>query len=588
MSRLFETNIIRSVKELDGTWEFAILRDVLPLECGAVHGVQKAKDIQYHDSALMDQVQYEYLLTVPGCWEMHPDLLTYRGQGAYRKKVTITDQTSLRLVFKGVSHTAHVYFDGRKVAEHYNAYTEFSAIIKEVEAGVHEIVVYVDNSFSEGSSLHRPNDYYTYGGLIRPVLIEEIDHLFIERIEFTPMKEDKNHSSSIWQADISAIVHNIGNEDREFKLYFELAGHQWSMSSKLLVAGEKCTLGGVTQFSTVDAWSSKQPRLYELKVQLFIDEQENPVDDLNERVGFRTVTTNDGKIQVNGENVVLKGLNRHEDHPLVGASFPVALLAQDLNLMIDMGANAVRTSHYPNDERFLDLCDERGILVWEENHARGLSIEGMRNSNFIWQCEQVNREMVEQHRNHPSIIIWAILNECASNIEEGRNHYSRQLEQIRSLDGSRPLTFASHHREHEICFDLADIVSFNLYPGWYGNEDPGELCDMARGWADVAGGAGKPMIMSEFGGDGYYGFRSPTRVKGSEERQADIIESNLKAYVERDFVSGMFIWQFCDCRVTEEDPWPMMRSMTQNSKGIVDSYRRPKLAYAVVQHFFKK
>jgi beta-glucuronidase len=210
--------------------------------------------------------------------------------------------------------------------------------------------------------------------------------------------------------------------------------------------------------------------------------------------------------------------------------------------MADMGCNSVRTSHYPNDERFLDLCDERGFYVWEENHARGLSLEQMRNPNFARQCEDVNREMVEQHRNHPSIIIWAILNECASDTEEGRVHYKRQLEQLRSLDRSRPLTFASHHRERELCFDLADIVSFNLYPGWYGAEDPGELCDRARGWADAAGGRGKPMIMSEFGGDAVYGYRMPSRVKGTEERQADILDANLSAYRQRNYLSGMFIW----------------------------------------------
>ncbi|WP_438347600.1 glycoside hydrolase family 2 protein [Paenibacillus sp. FA6] len=584
MHRLFETNIVRSVQELNGSWEFAVLRDVSPLQVRQVSGIQQGNGES--DDELLASFQYDYLLTVPGCWEMHPKLLTYRGAGAYRKRVTITRQTSLRLVFKGVSHTAHVYFDGQKIAEHYNAYTEFSTIVKDVEPGAHEVVVVVDNSFSEASALHTPNDYYTYGGIIRPVIIEEIGDLFIERLEFTPQKDDHNYTSDHWQGNIRAIVRNIGDQEQQFVLRGEVAGQELNLGSAKLAVGESCILGDLFSFSSIKAWNANSPQLYELNVKLYGVDQEKPLDDLIERVGFRTVTTNNGRIQVNGEDMVLKGLNRHEDHPLVGAAFPVALLSQDLDLLIDMGANAVRTSHYPNDERFLDLCDERGMMVWEENHARGLSLEVMSNPNFIWQCEQVNREMVEQHRNHPAIIIWAILNECASNTQEGRVHYKRQLEQLRSLDNSRPLTFASHQRAQELCFDLVDIVSFNLYPGWYGNEDPGELCELARGWADAAGGAGKPMIMSEFGGDGYYGFRSPTRVKGSEERQADIIESNLKAYLERDFISGMFIWQFCDCRVTEEDPWPMMRSMTQNSKGIVDAYRRPKLAYSVVQQYF--
>ena len=77
----------------------------------------------------------------------------------------------------------------------------------------------------------------------------------------------------------------------------------------------------------------------------------------------------------------------------------------DLLLLKDLGANSVRTAHYPNDERFLDLCDELGILVWEENHARGLSLEQMQNPNFEPQAEQVTREMVLFHYNHPSIYI---------------------------------------------------------------------------------------------------------------------------------------------------------------------------------------
>ncbi|MDF2962565.1 MAG: beta-galactosidase [Paenibacillus sp.] len=561
MIRLFQTNQIRKQVELEGIWEFAVLEPNKQLE----------------------DASYLYRLPVPGCWEMHPELLTYRGRGVYRRSIAVDEKKTLRFVFKGVSHTAKVYFDGRPVAEHYNAYTAFSAVVRDVEPGIHGLAVIVDNGFGEASSLHVPNDYYTYGGIIRPVVQEEISELFIERIQFTPV-----HANGAWQADIKVTVRNAAAEERSFSLNGELDGYAMALGEAAVHPGAAVTLSGTYGFEGVEPWSPQAPKLYELSVKLSATGSVIPLDDLIERVGFRTVATQDGKIIINGKPVVLKGFNRHEDHPMAGAALPLSLMVKDLDLMADMGCNAVRTSHYPNDERFLDLCDERGIFVWEENHARGLSIEQMRNPNFIKQCEDVNREMVEQHANHPAIIIWAILNECASHTEEGRVHYKRQLEQIRSMDTSRPLTFASHHRDKEMCFDLADIVSFNLYPGWYGNEEPGELCDLARGWADAAGGKGKPVIMSEFGGDGFYGYRSPTRVKGTEERQADIIDSNLAAYTSRDYVSGMFIWQFCDCRVTEEGQWPIWRAQTKNSKGIVDEYRRPKLAYAVVRKYFKR
>ena len=167
MIRLFDSHIIRVQKELDGLWDF------MPID-----------ETDYN---IIEQ-KYEYKLPVPGCWEMHPKFLTYRGKGVYRKVINITQKNSIRFEFKGVSHTADIYFDGKSIKHHYNAYTPFSIVVPNVEAGEHELKVYVDNSFSQESSLHIPNDYYTYGGLIRPVSMEIVEDCFIERIEFKPLK----------------------------------------------------------------------------------------------------------------------------------------------------------------------------------------------------------------------------------------------------------------------------------------------------------------------------------------------------------------------------------------------------------------
>lgn len=561
MERLFRTHYIRSSEELDGMWDFA------PLEAEA------------DDPAA---AVYSHRLPVPGCWEQHPDFSSYRGKGIYRRLLKVSTGGMIRLVFKGVSHTAKVYFDGRLIAEHYNAYTAFDALVQEVEPGIHELAVLVDNSFSEASSLHVPNDYYTYGGIIRPVIMEQLPGAFIDQVKFRPYRKNGE-----WNAEIGIKVTNRLARDTEMLVSGTLGGYQLDAGNISMEPGASHWIQAEYAFPEVKEWSCASPQLYELAVSL--ETEEGAVrDDLIDRVGFRTIETRGGAILLNGEPVVLRGFNRHEDHPMAGAALPVPLMVRDIELIRAMNANSIRTSHYPNDERFLDLCDEYGLLVWEENHARGLSMEQMRNPNFIWQCEQVNREMVEQHYNHPSIIIWGILNECASDLEEGRVHYKRQLEQIRGLDASRPLTFASHQRERELCFDLADIVACNLYPGWYTDEDPGVLCDQAREWADRSGGLGKPMIMSEFGADGYYGLRDSTASRGTEERQALIIEQNLAAYTGKAYLSGMLIWQFADCRVTEGTNWLITRAGTRNSKGIVDSYRRPKLAYQTVQHYFGK
>ena len=311
-------------------------------------------------------------------------------------------------------------------------------------------------------------------------------------------------------------------------------------------------------------------------------------DDLIERVGFRTVEVRNTKIYLNGEEIYLKGFNRHEDYAVDGCAVTLQHMVQDMDLMQDMNANAVRTCHYPNDERFLDLCDERGIFVWEENHARGLVLKDMQNSNFEKQCEDCIREMIENHYNHPSIVIWGILNECASETDEGRRMYKKQYEQIKSLDMSRPTTSATCRHFTDICLDLPDVVSFNMYTKWYKDCPIDERNNQEIEWIKKSGGDNKPIIVSELGAAAIYGFRDRTCQKWSEEYQAKLIRDSLDVYMNDDRICGVFIWQFADCRVTEEGEWFATRARCHNNKGIVDEYRRPKMAYDTVKEMFDK
>ena len=145
MIRNFETHKIRNSKELTAClWDFHTLE-----------GEQKDKVIK---------------VNVPSCWETYPDTVTYRGKASYVRSFEAAD--NVRLEFKGVSHTATVLVDGREVARHYNAYTIFEAIVKDLEPGVHTLEVIVDNSFSEESALHVPNDHQSYGGSSRPAVLE--------------------------------------------------------------------------------------------------------------------------------------------------------------------------------------------------------------------------------------------------------------------------------------------------------------------------------------------------------------------------------------------------------------------------------
>ena len=581
MLRLFNTHEFRRVTELEGMWDF-----------------------------VMEGSDKKYRMMVPGCIEQHPDFLDKRGIGWYTRRIAVPYDTNLRLEFKGVSHTADVYLDGVKLGHHYNAFTPFSVIAKDVKAGEHELRVRVDNRFTQESALHVPNDYYTYGGITRPVAMEELGDVYIKNMHIEPfMTEDG------WHAGIKVVLVNLSDSDQNVKLSGKLvcdllydengkridntadgteaaynrktADHDINGLSQNIAmkAGEEKVVETEAVFEDVLAWSSKKPNLYLIKLLLTRDGK--PVDDYIDRIGFRQVKVIGRDIIVNGGKIYTKGFNRHEDYATVGCALPLQLMVQDMDLMQEMNANAVRTCHYPNDERFLDLCDERGMYVWEENHARGFGLERMQNPNFDRQCRDCIDEMIENHFNHPSIVIWGILNECASETEEGREKYAAQYAQIRSLDRSRPTTSATCRHLTDICLDLPDVVSFNMYSGWYKDVPIDETNRAEIEWIRKSGGEGKPIIVSEFGAAAIYGYRDRAHCKWSEERQADIIRDNLEVYMNDEDICGVFVWQFADCRVTEEE-WFATRARCHNNKGVVDEYRRPKLAFDTVKEMYAK
>ena len=546
MSRLFETHHIRKQTSLDGIWDFR------------TEGSDKL-----------------YKMPVPGCWEQHPDFYQYRGAGTYTRQIRVEKDGDLRLEFKGVSHTADVWFDGEKIAHHYNAYTPFSMVLRGVTAGEHTLSVRVDSSYSEYSSLHIPNDYYSFGGISRPVVMEYVPDVYIKYIHFTPVFQN-----GVWSGKTEVCIVNLTDKAKEVTLTAELAAVK--QNAKLTVASGETVTAFEAVYPDAQPWEMEDPKLYYIKA---VVDDGGVKDDLIDRVGFRYVSYDSRKFYLNGKPVFLKGLNRHEDYGLVGCAVPLQMMAHDLDLFADMGANAVRTSHYPNDERFLDLCDERGFLVWEENHARGLTLEQMQNPNFERQCADCIDEMIENHYNHPSIVIWAILNECASDTQEGKVMYKKQLDQIRDLDQSRPLTFASCKYYGDVSLDLPDMVSFNCY---FPMGKIKEEMDKLWNWIDTeAGGEDKAIIVSEFGCEALYGYREPSGSDWSEEKQVKFLTENINAYMDSCRVTGLFIWMFADTRISSER-FGHWRPRGRNNKGVVDEYRRPKLSYHAVKELFKR
>ena len=550
MTRMFQTHRIRKSREADSVWML-----ITPDE----GGLERSEKI-----------------LVPGVWEAHPRLRNYRGRGIYEQEIPCGG--NVRLFFGGVGFRARVTLDGRVLAEHYGAYTGFEAVAAGVRPGIHLLRVEADNRFGEDSALHIPNDYYAWGGIHRPVLVEEVPDAYITYCHVTPVR-GKNG----WEADTETGIRNLSSRRAEGILTVCAAGREERQAVRL-EPGENGAFRLRIACGEVREWSPEHPELYGIRAVLELDG--GAADDLADRFGFREIRTEGRQLLLNGKPLRLKGLNRHEEYGSFGSAVPPEAMMQDLQLMRDLGANCVRTCHYPNDPRFLDLCDETGMLVWEESHARGLSEEQMRHPLFREQLTACNREMVGQHFNHPSIFVWGCLNECADDTEYGAACYRESFAALGEADPARPVTAALLERPGGRVYRDMDVVGINLYPQWYADREPAEALNRKK-QEIAAGGGERPIIVSEIGAGAVYGFHDPFgEAKWSEERQCTILREQIRAVLADPDVCGVFLWQFADVRVSDE--WFASRPKTRNNKGLLDEYRRPKMAYAAVRELFRE
>ncbi|MCD0447021.1 hypothetical protein LO763_25725 [Glycomyces sp. A-F 0318] len=555
MARRFTEHEHRHVEALDGVWDFAYLGDTDPDEV---------------DPAA---IAFDDRMAVPGCFDATPAYAGRRGLAAYRTRVPV-EAGRHRLVFDGVQHWCRVLWNGEAIRDHAGGFTRFHAET-EAEAGTAEITVLVDNRFGDRSPLHMEHfDWYHFGGISRGVELHRLGAAWIDAVRVD--------TASVADRRISVRIDYAAAAPASLPLAVECDGR--TVHTEQVDLDAAGTLAYEFELPWVAPWSPQEPRLSTLAVRL-------GGDDRRERFGLREVRTEHGRITVNGEAVTLLGVNRHELHPQFGHAQPEALLVADVQQLRDLGCNFVRGSHYPMDPLFLDLCDESGILVWSESIGWQYPVEHLTDPAFVEAQLSHIDEMVAAARNHPSVVLWGVLNECPSWSDQGRPVYERLLGRLRELDPTRPVTYASLNAFDDRCFDLVDVVSVNTYPGWYfgGIADiPAEL-DRIAAHVDALGHADKPLVISEIGAGAVPGWNDQTGSLWTEDYQTALLTTVIDHLLEgQDRISGLGIWVLGDFATTQHREMALKRPRGVNDKGLVDEYRRPKQAYRAVRERFRR
>ena len=513
-------------------------------------------------------------IAVPGCYDMLPAWLCRRGTGLYRRTFTLDRAVpNAWLVIDGMGLVGNFKIDGRDLGIHPYPYAKLELETGPLAAGTHTLYAALDNRFDwETLKLARPYyDFYLFGGFYHGVSLAFDNRRFLVRT--------RDYAKGVVEIEAA----HFAQGDFDTTLVFD-GRNEVSASFK----GGRATVA-VPDFRL---WSPESPSLHTVALK----------DGLSARFGIRTVEARDRRLWLNGKPLYLKGANRHESHPTFGAATPEALMVQDIQNLKSLGGNFFRGCHYQQAQRFLDLCDENGILVWEEslgwgNGSHGGKMSAYELTNEVFCAQQVHetKEMVRASFNHPSVIIFAFMNEFASGSKPGKALADRLISTIKAEDSGRLVTYACCHNDQDIANENTDLVSFNTYPGWIGSDagSPEHLKQLVE--ENVARVVArfrklypqKPIIVSEMGTCGVYGHHDPAGAQWTEEFQAEYVGDVLDAVFAHPEIAGMTIWQFTDARSYHRGGATIRtKPFAENLAGLYDGYRREKAVVPVVRTKF--
>lgn len=497
-----------------------------------------------------------------------------------------------------VTHHAKVWLDGKLIAEHKGGFLPFEADVtglltpgtparltvacdNRVDHSTLPIgnepgqiaffgsdnagIPSVEHAKATAAPQNRPNfDFFNFAGIHRPVWLYTTPAAYIRDITLVPHNDGR----------VDYTIDTVGEGDPWLRV---LAPDGTAVAS---AKGNNGTLT-VPDPQLWEPWPGT-PNLYTLQVGFGADRYD-------QTFGFREIKVNGVRVLLNGKPVYFKGFGKHEDSAFHGRGLDDCLNVKDVNLLHWLGANAVRTSHYPYSEEFYALCDREGILVIDETPAVGIGAGAAQDPYKTFPIgdhhRDVLRDMIDRDKNHPCVIMWSLGNEPdLEHFPQSAYDYWRPLyEMAHQLDPQdRPVTLVCCQNDYtkDITTRTMDVVCLNRYYGWYNLS--GDLDAACAAWneeLDFWAQQGKPVMFTEYGADTVEGLHDTRAGMFSEEYQAEYFERINAEIDKRAFFVGELLWNFADF-ATIQGP---MR-VGGNRKGVLTRDRRPKLA----AHFLRR
>jgi beta-galactosidase/beta-glucuronidase len=513
-------------------------------------------------------------IAVPGEPQMQGFDVRNDREFAYLRRFRIpTDFAGQRVFvrFEGVYGEARVWVNGHFLCKHLGSFTIWECELTDwVKPGEEAVLTVGDTDRTDDISEATGYAKHCIGGILRSVSLLARPQTYVRNLRVeTPLTED-NRAAIL---RVTATMEFKGN--REATLHFSLSD---ARGREITLSAASMTLSATSPYRMLEIpvaspqlWDAEHPRLYTLTTRCVVDGKE--VSTQQQTVGFREVKVLGEKLLINGRIVKLRGVCRHDMHPLLGRVSMPAYELEDVLLAKEANINFIRTSHYPPTENFLRNCDEQGIYVEAESavcfnqtgadqpYKSKLEAVTHDPAYTAWYLGQI-REMVESFRGHPSVIIWSAGNESRYGMNIGKS-----LDLIRELDETRPTIFAySKTAIADGAQDRFDLCSIH-YPTVSGTAEKDSNQFAMANWSTD----GRPTIGDEWAHVPCYCTDTLKIDPGIQDFWGESLSRMWTSCYNSEAGIGGAIWGFVDEtfqlpeRCVGYGPW-----------GIVDTWRRKK------------
>jgi len=523
-------------------------------------------------------------------------LRSRRGVGAYRVELETPPMRAALLILAGCVLRCLVAVDGEFLDDHAGL-SPFALEVPATALDRRVIVVLADNRFNHKTHPvhHSRYDWYQAGGLVRNVQFHVLPTsapLFLEAVEVFPLS---SRNVDVVVRPSAAAINQLSLSYRW--LFDDSAGGQSCQVSDAW--GELHPGLGLRNIEVPEArpWTPRPggpPSLHRLKVALL--ESSQVLDCIEVRFGLRVVQAKGRQIIVNGEPLRLFGFNRHDmaDSPVLAYED----LVRDIELLVSSGMNFVRGAHYAQDQRFLDLCDTYGILVWEEVLGWQNSVAEFSDDTFMLQMLSMASELTAASMNHPSVILLGFFNEGDSfdDSEATTGAYQAMAARLRAhARSTRLISYGSNHREHDRQLEVVDVCSFHLYAAWYPTTqavDYQQVEQIPLVWEFYGRWVeehfpNKPLLATEAGAGGLFGFRGSMERKWTEEYQSLVLQMHLLSVLQSNLIVGISLWQLADSPIDRRVSSEAHRPRALNNKGVVSLHRQKKIAFHSIKRMME-